>query len=119
SSSSFLHGCNTVACSSHCASDPRHTHSSPTRRSSDLGREASPCAASAWVECRFAARCASRNPNGGMNDGVAAQGNGFVLAGQNRSEEHTSELQSRENLVCRLLLEKKKQRRRDQYILLL
>src|SRR5690606_39365523 len=29
------------------------------------------------------------------------------LEGQ-RSEEHTSELQSRENLVCRLLLEKKK-----------
>src|SRR5690606_41794343 len=28
---------------------------------------------------------------------------------ENRSEEHTSELQSRENLVCRLLLEKKKQ----------
>src|SRR5690606_41435058 len=26
---------------------------------------------------------------------------------QDRSEEHTSELQSRENLVCRLLLEKK------------
>src|SRR5690606_40655833 len=28
-----------------------------------------------------------------------------------RSEEHTSELQSRENLVCRLLLEKKKRKR--------
>src|SRR5207302_4607629 len=28
---------------------------------------------------------------------------------QRRSEEHTSELQSRENLVCRLLLEKKKE----------
>src|SRR5690606_39477534 len=28
-----------------------------------------------------------------------------------RSEEHTSELQSRENLVCRLLLEKKKYRK--------
>src|SRR2546430_10405832 len=27
---------------------------------------------------------------------------------QNRSEEHTSELQSQSNLVCRLLLEKKK-----------
>src|SRR5690606_41948670 len=27
--------------------------------------------------------------------------------GRSRSEEHTSELQSRENLVCRLLLEKK------------
>src|SRR5690606_39688553 len=29
-----------------------------------------------------------------------------------RSEEHTSELQSRENLVCRLLLEKKKRPQR-------
>src|SRR5690606_41104920 len=33
---------------------------------------------------------------------------GFGLIGRKRSEEHTSELQSRENLVCRLLLEKKK-----------
>src|SRR5438874_3514251 len=30
-------------------------------------------------------------------------------AGEKRSEEHTSELQSRRDLVCRLLLEKKKQ----------
>src|SRR5690606_41490620 len=30
-----------------------------------------------------------------------------------RSEEHTSELQSREKLVCRLLLEKKKDERKD------
>src|SRR5690606_41628190 len=30
-----------------------------------------------------------------------------------RSEEHTSELQSRENLVCRLLLEKKKQKNKN------
>src|SRR5690606_41360751 len=30
------------------------------------------------------------------------------VSGLLRSEEHTSELQSRENLVCRLLLEKKK-----------
>src|SRR5256885_17189325 len=30
------------------------------------------------------------------------------FAGKNRSEEHTSELQSPCNLVCRLLLEKKK-----------
>src|SRR5690606_40331464 len=40
---------------------------------------------------------------------------GFVRAQRyrlgNRSEEHTSELQSRENLVCRLLLEKKKNTR--------
>src|SRR5690606_40078205 len=32
----------------------------------------------------------------------------FPTAALRRSEEHTSELQSRENLVCRLLLEKKK-----------
>src|SRR5690606_39851779 len=31
-----------------------------------------------------------------------------ALYEKSRSEEHTSELQSRENLVCRLLLEKKK-----------
>src|SRR5436309_11302260 len=30
-----------------------------------------------------------------------------------RSEEHTSELQSRENLVCRLLLEKKKKKKNN------
>src|SRR2546428_9734021 len=30
-----------------------------------------------------------------------------------RSEEHTSELQSRSDLVCRLLLEKKKKKRRQ------
>src|SRR5690606_39325969 len=33
-----------------------------------------------------------------------------------RSEEHTSELQSRENLVCRLLLEKKKERDHRSYV---
>src|SRR5256886_11087059 len=32
-----------------------------------------------------------------------------------RSEEHTSELQSQSNLVCRLLLEKKKKPRPDPY----
>src|SRR2546430_8352878 len=30
-----------------------------------------------------------------------------------RSEEHTSELQSQSNIVCRLLLEKKKKKHRD------
>src|SRR2546430_2809211 len=32
----------------------------------------------------------------------------FVVSIRTRSEEHTSELQSQSNLVCRLLLEKKK-----------
>src|SRR2546422_3356833 len=34
---------------------------------------------------------------------------------QSRSEEHTSELQSRLHLVCRLLLEKKKKKTKTQY----
>src|SRR5690606_41142539 len=36
---------------------------------------------------------------------AVADGVGGTPAGRERSEEHTSELQSRENLVCRLLLE--------------
>src|SRR3712207_6134889 len=36
-------------------------------------------------------------------------GDQLVAEGVERSEEHTSELQSRQYLVCRLLLEKKKQ----------
>src|SRR5690606_8079559 len=39
-------------------------------------------------------------------DVIVSVGNNFFYT--RRSEEHTSELQSRENLVCRLLLEKKK-----------
>src|SRR2546422_1565718 len=36
----------------------------------------------------------------------------FPFPGRSRSEEHTSELQSRLHLVCRLLLEKKKRNMR-------
>src|SRR2546425_7810810 len=38
-------------------------------------------------------------------------GKAFQFAGANRSEEHTSELQSLAYLVCRLLLEKKKNKK--------
>src|SRR3989475_7338332 len=38
------------------------------------------------------------------------------VAAQIRSEEHTSELQSQSNLVCRLLLEKKKKARSPAFI---
>src|SRR2546422_5589385 len=42
---------------------------------------------------------------------AADQADEFLSVNQRRSEEHTSELQSRLHLVCRLLLEKKKQHR--------
>src|SRR5690606_39502669 len=54
---------------------------------------------SAQVEPRSRCNCKSR-----INDSSHVAGPALMK----RSEEHTSELQSRENLVCRLLLEKKK-----------
>src|SRR5690606_42083049 len=50
-------------------------------------------------------RVASRHPGSEVASGASQDEHG---AAGHRSEEHTSELQSRENLVCRLLLEKKK-----------
>src|SRR5207253_3667670 len=103
----------------HTSVVPRHLHAFPTRRSSDLcqtwctettiadhGRRRSEKATllgsrhvDAGAECccrksvpRNISSCSC--PDG--NDGPAI----------NRSEEHTSELQSRGHLVCRLLLEK-------------
>src|SRR5690606_41339022 len=79
----------------------------PTRRSSDLGRALA-------GQSRAALGDAPEDEAlGELRDGAVVlevQRCGVervrVVA---RSEEHTSELQSRENLVCRLLLEKKKQ----------
>src|SRR5690606_42053747 len=47
------------------------------------------------------ARCDSKT----LSSGATSSGASSCMSA--RSEEHTSELQSRENLVCRLLLEKK------------
>src|SRR5205085_10861419 len=63
----------------------------PTRRSSDL--IALPCKLSGFKRVR--------NSSDEARFGV-------VIVQFVRSEEHTSELQSQSNLVCRLLLEKKK-----------
>src|SRR3712207_9472423 len=60
------------------------------------------------------ARAAARRPDVGHRAGVqpagahAAHRRRDRRRGPRRSEEHTSELQSRQYLVCRLLLEKKK-----------
>src|SRR5688572_32393622 len=62
----------------------------PTRRSSDLGTPARAVDGST-IRCRTA----------------------DSLSPPARSEEHTSELQSQSNLVCRLLLEKKKKKKHN------
>src|SRR5216684_6797167 len=43
-------------------------------------------------------------------EGIQCGYHGLTFDGSGRSEEHTSELQSRLHLVCRLLLEKKKKK---------
>src|SRR5690606_41567872 len=55
--------------------------------------------------------CSARTPEGHNNSAVGSARNRSSRSSRVRSEEHTSELQSRENLVCRLLLEKKKNTR--------
>src|SRR5690606_41785505 len=52
--------------------------------------------------------CRGRNAGNAREGRRRPQRRGQIQRSQARSEEHTSELQSRENLVCRLLLEKKK-----------
>src|SRR5438034_6552235 len=49
----------------------------------------------------------------GMKPGSVIVDLAAETGGNCRSEEHTSELQSHSDLVCRLLLEKKKQKRRS------
>src|SRR5206468_12891486 len=92
-----------------------HLHSFPTRRSSDLANV-----------FHFGLGCRELQPiDNGFLVRVTAE---FLLIGKNRieirkclckilhnrSEEHTSELQSRSDLVCRLLLEKKKKKNDEQ-----
>src|SRR5690606_40496815 len=60
-----------------------------------------------WARRRIAPRLARRTPST-LAPFAAIAPSPFRVVFCPRSEEHTSELQSRENLVCRLLLEKKK-----------
>src|SRR5437667_1111706 len=87
-----------------CYGDHRDLHSFPTRRSSDLPR--------------FTPRFRSQSPN------LMAPSPSFLftfcpsrLKHSARSEEHTSELQSHHDLVCRLLLEKKNTEQDSDYFM--
>src|SRR5437868_14990222 len=78
----------------YCSGSPLDLHSFPTRRSSDLR----------YSRRLFLLVLARRRSSGPESRDRSA-------TGIQRSEEHTSELQSRFDLVCRLLLEKKKLKR--------
>src|SRR5207247_10497905 len=88
----------------------------PTRRSSDLFSTS----ASVTVDVKLLGlsvtyctrrRSGWRNSSGWLARYVASSSSvALAAATMGRSEEHTSELQSRVEIVCRLLLEKKKNR---------
>src|SRR5438270_6006840 len=91
----------------------RALDSFPTRRSSDLLRKNSD--PSTWIcrsgrtrtgrgKCARSARTTDSKSRRRSSQGFTRED----LRRDLRSEEHTSELQSQSNLVCRLLLEKKK-----------
>src|SRR5438477_6700568 len=73
-----------------------YLHSFPTRRSSDLS-----------FRRRTSSQSGSTFPSPSCSPGATSPAT-RNCALSDRSEEHTSELQSHVNLVCRLLLEKKK-----------
>src|SRR2546422_7276972 len=52
--------------------------------------------------------------SGGPGSGIYRSKDGGLTWDKLRSEEHTSELQSRLHLVCRLLLEKKKKKKNNE-----
>src|SRR5439155_21931345 len=98
--------------------DHRSLHSFPTRRSSDLlllelGYEKLVVChlnhrlrgSASRTDARFVEKVAR---NLGLDCEIGSAGVGALAKRSKRSEEHTSELQSRGHLVCRLLLEKKK-----------
>src|SRR5207247_9630387 len=91
----------------HSSRAHRDLHSFPTRRSSDLKAKAKPLVES----------FRERRP---LHDlalpGRRARRVLLPAVRPSRSEEHTSELQSRVDLVCRLLLEKKKKKKHTNII---
>src|SRR5690606_39838732 len=98
--------------------DHRDLHSFPTRRSSDLSNLSeglNKITFEAWdnqgnsstksIEIQVKGSTKARILSHTLYPNPSSDFINFKIA--QRSEEHTSELQSRENLVCRLLLEKK------------
>src|SRR5204862_7260713 len=96
---------------------PRDLHSFPTRRSSDLELGLRVPYPTVRSELKGGTRKTTIADNQVLEQYPAVYRPDPGMAGhlrfalRYRSEEHTSELQSRRDLVCRLLLEKKKKKK--------
>src|SRR5204863_6800455 len=103
----------------YCSAPPRDLHSFPTRRSSDLFYAQVSGPVGPYTLGFYNVQNLGPFTETEPNDTIAtahpvsvglespASIDGFAGTDTGRSEEHTSELQSRRDLVCRLLLEKK------------
>src|SRR5262245_64175500 len=99
-------------CFSSVCAHHRDLHSFPTRRSSDLERAHERVLAHVVVRRAFMripiASEGHQSPVTASHGARRSSSKRCGTIGTQRSEEHTSELQSLRHLVCRLLLEKKK-----------
>src|SRR5438034_9270451 len=100
--------------------DHRDLHSFPTRRSSDLILYESGVVPEPFdyhddrrvIEFGIGLTDLVKRPTKGVEELKREDfAEGRIVLSQKRSEEHTSELQSHSDLVCRLLLEKKKKKK--------
>src|SRR5207237_10768764 len=102
-----------------CSPHPPTRHSFPTRRSSDLPQQGGQAVQAPVVPAggngkwtygsnKSAQKWQNQMSQRGWTEQQVNEAidHGQQFPAQNRSEEHTSELQSHLNLVCRLLLEK-------------
>src|SRR5688572_31496214 len=98
----------------YCAGDHRDLRSFPTRRSSDLLQIrtgfSGPSSRTSASGLRMIVPPGPAPAYSSAVELPITRSRGIPYSSWLRSEEHTSELQSQSNLVCRLLLEKKKQR---------
>src|SRR5688572_32491247 len=80
---------------------------------STLDRQSSPMARMEYGFRRRTTRAPHIRQRAGKDSGRGKRPCARDFGSRTRSEEHTSELQSQSNLVCRLLLEKKKKIKQD------
>src|SRR2546422_8338166 len=87
------------------------TRSAEAKARSECSRTGKRCGAG-WAVARIGSTSGRRTPS---SPSVSMRRKARAVSGSAsiRSEEHTSELQSRLHLVCRLLLEKKKKRSKE------
>src|SRR3989449_2615546 len=97
-----------------CCGSRRPTSRCRTTSSSSASRSLPP---TAWWLRRAASFTSTDACGHQCLYGSALPYHGGGARGEVRSEEHTSELQSRLHLVCRLLLEKKKKKKTDKNIM--